>query len=70
MGKRSITRHHRTTRSSGGDNSDRNISYVQEQHHRAWHLLFKDASPEEIAQQLRDVWLPDTYEVIIRRKVP
>lgn len=68
MGKHSLTRHHRTLRSRGGSNDASNISMVQEQHHRAWHLLFRDYTPEKIASLLRKVWLPDDYEVIIRKK--
>lgn len=67
MGKHSITRHHRITRSAGGDNSERNISLVQEQHHRAWHLLFRDDSPEEIVKKLNAVWMPPDCKIIISR---
>ena len=68
MGKRSITRHHRTLRSAGGGDSDRNISYVQEQHHRAWHLIFRDFPPEKIVHILNSVWMPPDISLVIRKR--
>lgn len=68
MGKHSITRHHRRPRSLGGDSSHRNISMVQEQHHRAWHLLFKDYTPEKIVHLLNVVWMDPDIKIVIRKR--
>lgn len=68
MGKHSVTRHHRRTRSAGGDSSERNISYVQEQHHRAWHLLFKDDTPEEIVKKINTVWFPPDCQIVLKKR--
>lgn len=56
------SRHHRRPRSRGGDSSRRNIVRVPADKHAAWHLLFVNLSPHEIAAQINAVWLdPDFY---------
>jgi len=43
-----ITIHHLTPRSRGGEESKSNKSLLKEDKHRAWHILFKNKTLEEI----------------------
>lgn len=61
-------RHHRRPRSRGGDNSEKNISYVDRDQHSAWHLLFKNHEPECIAEIITALWLDPDWEMVARRK--
>lgn len=62
-------RHHRLPRSRGGSNEERNISLVETKYHRAYHLLFGNMTPLEMASLLNDVWIdPDVKFVVRRRK--
>lgn len=62
-------RHHRRPKSLGGDYSDRNISVVPPKYHRAWHLLFGNDSPQEIAKKITEIWIdPDYYVIAVPRK--
>jgi hypothetical protein len=54
------SKHHRKLKSKGGTDEWHNISIVPENHHRAWHTLFKDRDPEQIAAYINAVWIdPD-----------
>jgi hypothetical protein len=70
MDRTSITRHHRKPECFGGDDSRENISYVKDKHHKAFHLLFRNGTPEEIAKQMNEVWLPPEYMFVVARKHP
>lgn len=62
-------RHHRRPKSLGGGASIRNISIVPPRYHRAWHLLFSNDSPQEIARKITEIWIdPDYYIVAVPRK--
>lgn len=63
------TKHHRKPQAQGGGDEDSNISFVRENKHRAWHLLFSgDMTPEDIAREINEVWLdPDFKLVVVRR---
>lgn len=62
-------RHHRKPKSLGGKDDDRNISFVPVKQHRAWHTLFRNESPQEIARRINLAWLdPDFYFVCVPRK--
>lgn len=63
------SKHHRVPRSKGGTNDPRNISLVQENMHIAYHTLFKNKSPEEIAFVLNKYWIdPDKLFIVIDNK--
>lgn len=67
--KTQMTRHHRKCKINGGKNNARNISYVPQHTHRAWHCLFQDKEPHEIAQIINRDWLDPAYKMIcVRRK--
>ena len=60
-------RHHRRPRSMGGDNSDRNISIVNAKQHRAYHVLFFNKDPIEIARLLNEYWIdPDWHFIAVK----
>jgi hypothetical protein len=61
-------KHHRHPRSLGGDDSDRNLSVVTQHLHRAYHLLFSNGTPYDIASILNAVWISPNYELIARRR--
>lgn len=62
-------RHHRKPKSRGGGNNEENISIVPPKKHQAWHRLFQNLSPQEIAAIINDCWLdPDFYFVTIPRR--
>jgi hypothetical protein len=62
-------KHHRKPRSLGGDNSPRNISIVNRDKHSAWHLLFKNYPPEQIAFIINNVWCDKDYTFYVIRRV-
>jgi hypothetical protein len=50
-------------------NAPENISVVPANKHRAWHMLWADKHPEEIAEIINAVWLDPAYKFIcVRRK--
>lgn len=59
-----MTRHHRKPRSKGGKDYDSNISIVPSNKHEAWHLLFSNKDPIEIAQIINQVWLDKDYHMV------
>lgn len=78
MGKRRIQKiqvpegmdkHHRLPRSKGGNGTPDNISVVPIHEHRAWHRLFGNKTPQEIARIISDVWIESKfYMIIVSRK--
>ena len=61
-------RHHRRPRSKGGSNDERNISIVEQNQHRAYHCLFQNMLPEEVAKVLTKVWVDPDYIILAIRK--
>jgi hypothetical protein len=63
------TKHHRKPRSLGGTNSKANISIVPRNKHEAWHLLFSNLTPEQIAEVMNYFWVdPDYFMVAIPKR--
>lgn len=63
------SKHHRKCRSNGGKTTERNISDVAVPHHRAWHLLFGNRQPKDIADYINGVWIdPDYMFICVNRK--
>lgn len=48
------TRHHRLPTSRGGTNDPKNISFVSEKEHRAYHYLFINMTPDELSKEFND----------------
>lgn len=64
-----LTKHHRKCRSNGGKSNKRNISYLEHEIHQAWHLIFANRTPEEIADILTRRFIdPDYFIVAIKRR--
>lgn len=68
-------RHHRHPVSQKGSylgkniHEERNISLLRPEYHRAYHLIFGNLLPEEVAALLTEVYIsPDYYMVAIPRK--
>lgn len=59
--------HHRKPRSLGGNNGDRNMSQVNAVQHQAWHILFRNRDPFEIAAIINAVWLDPDFKFEVKR---
>lgn len=66
--RKQLTRHHRVPRSKGGSDSDRNISLVPCNKHEAYHLLFANLPPEDVARILNAHWIDPDYELVVQKK--
>ncbi len=62
QGERSL--HHKRPRSKGGDSRDSNISNVSLVKHQAWHTLFDNCEPADIADYINNVWIDPRYKFI------
>jgi hypothetical protein len=60
--------HHRRPRSKNGTNEPRNISNVSDKKHRAFHLIFSNWTPYQIAHELNTTWIDPDFEFIVQRK--
>ncbi|MBI5046026.1 MAG: hypothetical protein HZC14_03465 [Candidatus Niyogibacteria bacterium] len=67
MGSKVLEKHHRYPTSSGGTDEPSNISYVSSGKHAAWHLLFKNYSPVEIANIINTTWLDPDYIIVVTK---
>lgn len=65
---KNLTKHHRVPRSKGGDNSERNISFVPRNKHESYHLLFANHLPEEVAEILNKHWIDPDYKLIVVKR--
>lgn len=63
-----IDKHHRLPRSKGGSNSNSNISLVRKDLHVAYHKLFGNATPDEVADILNKVWIDPAYKLVAVRR--
>ena len=57
--------HHRKPRSLGGDDSPRNLSVVSRIRHNAWHTLYANWSPVQIARHTNAMWLDPDYKLVV-----
>lgn len=67
---KTLTRHHRKCKSRHGTGKPHNISLVEDRHHKAYHLLFSNMDPYQVAQVLNTVWIDPDYIFEVRRRVP
>lgn len=72
MGKRKnrrpLSRHHRHPQSLGGTDEPNNIIMVPVTKHRAWHTLFNNLPPEQIAKTISETWISTDYVMIAVHK--
>ena len=66
--KKHLSKHHRKCRSNGGSNAASNISFVTVEAHRAWHFLFQNKTPEEIAKIINEVWIESSVQFVVVKK--
>lgn len=62
------SRHHRCPKSKGGSDFPPNTIRVKHSHHEAWHTLFGNKSPQEIVDDLNNIWFYPEYEVTLVKK--
>lgn len=60
------SKHHRKARFNGGRNEKRNISYVPQYKHDAWHKLFGIMTPHQIAKEINEKWIDPDYKLIVK----
>ena len=66
--KKKKTGHHRKPRSTGGSNDRENISWVTDHEHRAYHMLFDNKPPREVARILTKRWIDPEWVLIAQKK--
>jgi hypothetical protein len=57
-------KHHRLPRSKGGRNNPENTSVVPINEHRAYHQLFRNHLPKEVASILTEKWIDPAYYLV------
>jgi hypothetical protein len=62
--------HHRKMKSHQGTDDPRNISWVTQRQHSAFHHLFGNCELIDIMKALNTIWIDPDYEFVLRRKVP
>jgi 5-methylcytosine-specific restriction endonuclease McrA len=61
--------HHRKPRSLGGKTTRENTVFLTKSKHEAWHTLFSNMTPYEIANEINKFYLdPDFFMVAVNRK--
>lgn len=59
------SRHHRRPKSRSGTSCASNISIVDNKKHEAWHCLFENKKPHQIAMYINAVWLDRRFTFIV-----
>lgn len=59
-----MDKHHRMCRSNGGSNKPDNISLVPSHQHRAWHTLFANLLPPQIAEIINKTWISREWRMV------
>jgi len=63
--RESDSTHHRKPKSLGGDSSERNLTELPRSKHAAWHTLFRNFTPERIAQEINERYLDPNYRFVV-----
>lgn len=58
------TKHHLRMKSHGGSNNRENIVYVDDKLHKAFHRLFQNMTPEQIAWELNHRWIDPKWTMV------
>lgn len=56
--------HHRRPRSAGGKSNKKNCIRVPKNQHKAFHLLFRNYSPEIVAEILNKYWIDPNFQLV------
>jgi hypothetical protein len=62
--KPKLSKHHRHMRSHAGKFPKNNLVTVRQDHHEAFHLLFRNAYPWEIVDILNKKWISPDYTLV------
>lgn len=62
--------HHRHPRGRNGSNAEHNKIRVLRSLHEAYHRLFADMMPHEVAKTLNDTWISVEWELVAVRRSP
>ena len=62
------TRHHRKPKSLGGDDSSRNISWISDKRHKAWHILFGNYAVWKIALIINKQFIDPDYVLVPEKR--
>ena len=65
---RTLTKHHRKPKTNGGTNAERNIVYLRDDLHKAYHLLFGTLPPHQVCKILNELIDPDFRLTCQQRK--
>lgn len=68
MQKTCCSLHHRKPRSAGQSTDPRNVILLPRAKHEAWHTLFFNFTPEEIAEEINNFYLDRDFEMVARRR--
>ncbi len=68
MARARNTKHHRKPRSVGGTSNHGNISMVTKKEHQAYHVLFSNKNPQEVARILTKKWIDHEWCLIACKK--
>ena len=60
--------HHRKPRSLGGRREPKNLVRLPHKKHQAWHLLFANFTPQQIADEINRLYLDPDYEIVVRKR--
>lgn len=70
MKKTEYDTHHRLPRSRKGTNDPRNLSRVKRELHIAYHKLFGNGTPHDIARILNKIWIDPDFHLVVTEKNP
>jgi hypothetical protein len=62
------SRHHKRCRSNGGKTTKRNVVMINDNLHRAWHLLFSNMTPPEVAHLINTTFIDPDYHMVCEVK--
>jgi len=63
-----MSRHHRKMRSLGGKTTKRNVILIKDNLHRAFHQVFGNMTPPEMARLLTEVYIDPDYRMVAELK--
>ena len=59
--------HYKLPQSRGGLHNPDNLVQVNSEKLYAWRTLFKDYTPEQIAEIISRTWIPNSCQMVVRR---
>jgi hypothetical protein len=62
------SQHHRKPKSLGGKSNPENVIWLEDKKHLAWHTLFSNMTPYEIATEINKFYLDPDYVFVHLKK--